>query len=159
MHFLSNLLLFWEGSDFKLHKAAILSIFLQIRSEQSLLGWMRFTLGGFRASCMSGTSEGGTSSSSRGFCCSNFFSMISSLLRTSLLIPFHHNLACQGRDELLIKQASDPTSSVRPLHSSLAITDASSSLSTSSRSPCQTTSGFCSYFSTMTITNTYVPLD
>ena len=102
------------------------------------------------------TSEGGTSSSSRGFCCSNFFSMISSLLRTSLLIPFHHNLACQGRDELLIKQASDPTSSVRPLHLSLAITDASSSLSTSSRSPCQTMSGFCSLFSTMTITNTYV---
>ena len=152
-------MLLWEEGRFQAAQSCNFVIFLQIRSEQGLLGWMRFTLGGFRASCMSATSEGGTSSSSRGFCCSNFFSMISSLLRTSLLIPFHHNLACQGRDELLIKQASDPTSSVRPLHSSLAITDASSSLSTSSRSPCQTTSGFCSYFSTMTITNTYVPLD
>ena len=33
-------------------------IFLQIRSEQGLLGWMRFTLGGFRASCMSGHVRG-----------------------------------------------------------------------------------------------------
>ena len=88
-------MLFAEEGRFEAAQSCNFVNFLQIRSEQSLLGWMRFTLGGFRASCMSGHVKGRDQL----------------LIKRLLLLLLLQYVSFQGRNELLIKQASDPTSS------------------------------------------------
>ena len=119
VHFYPGILCYLgKRGDFKLHKAAILSIFFANKVGAESVGMDEVYARGLSCLVHVGHVRRRDQLLIKRllllqllhydlFTITQFFTNTSSV---------HHNLACQERDQLLIKQASDPTSSVRPLH-------------------------------------------